>query len=618
MDGTKCYYDGTEVSGLTVTNGRKKLVGMGAYIVIFPDKKVYNTHTGEVSSIEATYTQSGTITFQELSTDSVFTKITASGIQNTFKQGDGVKITGVADDTFVLDGDGVTKTITEAGTGYIVVTASIQKAYSGSVSMAAQDSYTRITATGIGSNFAVNDKVKVVGCGDPALNVTNKTVMAVSTNYIDIDFSFPSRTYSQSTAVVKFEPYYSGSDKTKISASNLNTIFNPGDVVTISGCTSSAYNTSKTVRAAGTDWILVDGTLGTAFTQSSGLSITRTSASNANVTVKRTAFTRSSGITFKRLAPDLDYVCEHNNRLWGCNSDNHEIYASKLGDPTNWACFEGISTDSYALTIGSDGVFTGCVSHLGHVLFFKENAIHMMYGDKPSNFALNTSTMPGVREGCSDSIEIVNETLYYVGRNGVYSYDGSIPVKISENITEEITEAVTTQEELKLYMSCKLGGKQTILCYYPQLKIWDKEDGETFKLAAYGGGNGYYISSENDLCTVTGEDAGVMEWMLESGDIKEDSIAEKYISKLMFNFWLKTGTYVTVWIKCDDSPMWVRKGTITADRDTTYTIPIVPQRCSKYRYKIEFKGDGKLISSARNVEGGTELNGTIHYGHRSV
>ena len=618
VDGTKCYYDGTLVSGLTVTDGKKKLVGMGAYIVIYPDKKVYNTASGAVSNIEATYTQSGAITFQELSTDSVFTKISASGIQNTIKQGDGVKIDGVADDAFVIDGDGVTKVVTEAGTGYIVVTASIQKAHSGSVSMAAQDSYTRITATGIGSSFAENDKVKLTGCGDSALNVTNKTVKNVSTNYIDIDFSFPSRTYSEGAAVVKFEPYYSGSDKTKISASNLNTIFNPGDVVTISGCTNSAYNTSKTIRAAGTDWILVDGTLGTAFTQSSGLSITRTSTSYENVTVKRTAFTRASGITFKRLAPSLDYVCEHNNRIWGCNSANHEIYASKLGDPTNWNCFEGISTDSYALTIGSDGVFTGCVSHLGHVLFFKENAIHMMYGDKPSNFALNTSTMPGVWEGCSDSIEIVNETLYYVGRNGVYSFDGSIPVKISENITEEITEAVTTQEELKLYMSCKLGGKQTILCYYPQLKIWDKEDGDIFKFAAYGGGKGYYINAENALCTVTGEDAGVIDWMIESGDVKEDSMAEKYISKLMFNLWLKTGTYATIWIKCDDSPMWVRKGTITADRDTTYTIPIVPQRCTKYRYRITFKGDGKLISSARYVEGGTELNGTIHYGHRSV
>lgn len=616
VDGTKCYYDGAQVSGLTVTNGKKTLVGMGAYIVIFPDKKVYNTATGEVRNIDATYTQSGTITFQELSTDSVFTKITASGIQNTIKQYDGVKINGVGDAAFTLDGDGVTKVVTEAGTNYIVVTATIQNTFVGAVTITAQDTHTRISGTGIGNQFAVDDRVKLIGCSDPALNVTNKTVLAKGSNYIDIDFAYPTKAYTQGSTPLKFEAMYYGSDRTKIYGTNLNTLFSAGDVVTIAGCTNSAYNGNKTILEAGTDYIVVGGTLATSFTQASGITMTRIRSAYDSITVKRTAFTRSSGITFQRTSPDMDYVCEYNNRLWGCSSDNHEIYASKLGDPTNWNCFEGISTDSYALTIGTDEPFTGCIAHMGHVIFFKENTLHVMYGDKPTNFALNTSHMPGVRMGCSESLEIVDETLYYVGRNGVYSYDGAIPQKISENIVDELTEAVATHENGRLYLSCKMAGNQTILCYHPSTKLWDKEDDDVFMFAAYGDGKGYYINKNKHIATVTGEDTDVINWMLESGDLKEDSMNAKYISKLTFNFWLAEGTIATVFIKCDDGPMWIRKGQITASRDATYTLPIQPQRCGKYRYRIEFIGDGKLISSARNVEGGTELNGTVFHGYR--
>lgn len=449
VDGTKCYYNGSEISGLTVTNGKKQLVGMGAYIIIFPDKKQYNTADGSIKNLESSYTQSGTITFAPTFTGSVLTRITATGIQNYFEQ---------------------------------------------------------------------------------------------------------------------------------------------YDAVTIAGCSNASYNATKIVKEKGTNYIVVDGTLSEQFTQASGL-------------------------TFKRTVPSMDYVCEMNNRIWGCSSDNHEIYASKLGDASNWYSFEGISTDSYALTVGSDGPFTGCVAHMGHVIFFKENTIHMMYGDRPSNFSLNTSALPGVREGCSESIEIVNETLYYVGRNGVYSFDGAVPYKISEKITEEISDAVMTQEEGKLYMSCLLGGQQTILTYDPRLQIWDKEDDDIFRCACYGEGHGYYINKNNFLATVTGSDTNVIEWMLESGDTKEDTLFAKYVSKLMFNFWLAKGTEAMVYIKCDDGPVWVRKGLICAKEDMTYTMPITPERCNKYRYRIKFKGDGKLLGSARYVEGGTELNGSIHFGH---
>ena len=57
--------------------------------------------------------------------------------------------------------------------------------------------------------------------------------------------------------------------------------------------------------------------------------------------------------------PDLDYICECENRLWGCSSADKTIYASALGMPEIFYDYRGVSTDSYAVAVGSAGEFTG-------------------------------------------------------------------------------------------------------------------------------------------------------------------------------------------------------------------------------------------------------------------
>ena len=74
-----------------------------------------------------------------------------------------------------------------------------------------------------------------------------------------------------------------------------------------------------------------------------------------------------AALTIKREAPEMDFLCENENRLWGCKGDT--IFSSKLGDPFNWNCFDGLATDSYAVDVGSEGDFTGAVSYLGYAVF---------------------------------------------------------------------------------------------------------------------------------------------------------------------------------------------------------------------------------------------------------
>lgn len=95
-------------------------------------------------------------------------------------------------------------------------------------------------------------------------------------------------------------------------------------------------------------------------------------------------------LEIERRVPIMDYVVEHDNRLWGChyglNEDGkfvNEIYCSKQGDFRNWYCFMGLSTDSWQASIGVDGLFTGACVLNGYVYFFKENAAIRVGGKLP-------------------------------------------------------------------------------------------------------------------------------------------------------------------------------------------------------------------------------------------
>ncbi len=100
-------------------------------------------------------------------------------------------------------------------------------------------------------------------------------------------------------------------------------------------------------------------------------------------------------VKLERRVPDLDFVTEQGNRVWGCSRKENSIYACALGDPTNWYSYRGIASDSYAVSVGSDGAFTGAASCLGYLLFFKENCIHKLYGYEAKRLPDEQRAVPG-------------------------------------------------------------------------------------------------------------------------------------------------------------------------------------------------------------------------------
>lgn len=96
VDGDGFYYDGVRKG--TVTPGQKTFASMGAYIVILPDKRFYNTRTDEFGSMEAEW--SGTsLTFTngvlyEVQADANTIFCQGVDFSKYFKAGDAVTISG--------------------------------------------------------------------------------------------------------------------------------------------------------------------------------------------------------------------------------------------------------------------------------------------------------------------------------------------------------------------------------------------------------------------------------------------------------------------------------------------------------------------------------------------
>lgn len=337
-------------------------------------------------------------------------------------------------------------------------------------------------------------------------------------------------------------------------------------------------------------------------------------------------------ITIERKVPDMDFVCERNNRLWGCKygvvGDKvvNEIYACKQGDFKNWNSYLGVSTDSFAASVGSDGPFTGIVNYGDNVLFFKQDCIHKLYGTIPSNFQLIKETCPGVAKGHSKSLTIVDDVLYYKSPLCFMAYMGSSPISISEKLGRTKYQSVIAGRYWhKAYFSCtKENGEKELLVYDTEKDLWHKEDNRNILFFADDGhvlyfvadnGSNYTIESVNDdyntLLKASASDKYPVyednfEWSFETGDFGMDADERQYLKSIVIRAKKSLCAWFKVFISYDGAD-YVLAGTQTSDSLRTVKFRITPQRrCELFRIKIVGSGEVDFISLTLTLGQGSD------------
>lgn len=360
--------------------------------------------------------------------------------------------------------------------------------------------------------------------------------------------------------------------------------FKVGDAVTIEGAANESNNQTIIIREISDD----GKSLG--FYENSFITAT------------------GESLTLTRTVPDMDYICENENRLWGCKGNT--IFASKLGDPFNWNVFDGLASDSYALDIGSSGDFTACFSYLGYPIFFKEDHIYKMYGSKPSNYQLMSSATLGVMKGAHGSLAVAGEILYYLSKAGVMAYSGGIPQNISERLRDRhYSNAVAGSDGTKYYISVldNSAEKYELLCYDTTAKEWYREDEVNARgIACLDGLN--IITEDGKLFEVDSKEPNeeVILSELEFADFIEESPNKKTTSKLLIRVELEEDAELSVKMSFD-SVNYILVKTLTASGKRSYYLPILVRRCDRFRVKFEGKGTWRLYSLTREFSEGSSM-----------
>lgn len=382
----------------------------------------------------------------------------------------------------------------------------------------------------------------------------------------------------------------------KISAVGIGTRFAVGDGIELSGFAEASLNGANIVSQRDDNYIVITGLIETNSSQ-------------------------EDAVTVSRRMPQMDFIIESENRLWGCRSGTaadgttvNEIYACKLGDFKNWNCFAGLVTDSYAVSVGTDGAFTGAIKHLGYPMFFKEGCVHKIYGSFPSNFQVQTTPLRGVQRGCEKSLAIVNEVLYYKARGGICAYDGSLPSEISKALGDIVYEgAVAGAVGNKYYISMRETGTErySLFVYDTAKGLWHREDDTQAKCFCNHENDLFYIDyADHYIKSVKGagvEEYGNVKWEVTTGTIGTDSPDKKYISRIDVRLKLAVGSRVIISAEYDSDGEWHQLSAMTGVNLRSFAIPIKPRRCDHLRLRIMGSGEAKIYSICKTIELGSDV-----------
>ena len=513
VEGGKLFINGYQVDGMSLTEGEKQLVGMGAYICVFPDNVYVNTQNlSDCGSMGAEF---ATIDGQEVT----FTPCRLDGTPY-----EGVPIAESAPP--------------EPANGDMWMDSSadthVLKQYSASTGMWTDIPavYVKIAVNGINELFSRYDGVTLSGAA-----VTEEDI------------------------------------KNQIAALN-------GDII---------------IQAVGDGYIIVTGILDHAVTQNVGQ------------------------VKISRKIPHMTHVCESGNRLWGCYYGMvggvmvNQIFASKLGDFKNWNCFMGIASDSYAVSVGTDGEFTGAITYLGYPTFFKENCVHRIYGSMPSAYQVQTTQLRGVQKGSGKSLAILNEVLYYKSLTDICAYDGSLPTGISDQMGGVMYSNACAGAGNGRYMVSMQDtqGAWHMFTYDPQRGIWHREDDtHAIGFAAWGQEMYFIDRDRNAIITARGTEGtpeGDVEWMAESGMIGYEMPDRKYVSRFNIRMRLDEGAHLALEIEYDSNGIWVHQGDVSVAGTDAFVFPVIPRRCDHFRIRLTGRGGVRIYSMTKILEQGSDM-----------
>ena len=318
--------------------------------------------------------------------------------------------------------------------------------------------------------------------------------------------------------------------------------------------------------------------------------------------------TQNEPVTVMRKIPSLDYICEHENRLWGVSNADKTIYSSALGDPTNFYVYDGLSTDSYALAVGTEGEFTGCCKLSSSLLLWKENKLHKLLGSYPAEYRLYTYDIEGLQKGCHKSLQVINEVLYYAGVHGVYAYNGGLPSLVSSCFGDRsMSNAVAGNDGDSYYLSAHDGENQNLFVYETRSGLWVREDNTKVVDFARVGRDLYLLDDKGDVWLANSRtDDTEMEWVAQFTPFYETIQGRKRHTKMLIRMELPVGSWMKVEV-CFDGGNWREVGKLLGREQDSLPFQVPINRCDRFELRLGGCGPCTILGMALEYQVGSDV-----------
>lgn len=303
-------------------------------------------------------------------------------------------------------------------------------------------------------------------------------------------------------------------------------------------------------------------------------------------------------ITLRRKVPPLEHICSLNNRVWGVYDNT--IRCSKLGDCQQWYDFSAdaygtLPSSCFSTEVASEGKFTAIVPYGGGIVGFKENCLHKIYGTDPDSYTLSTVNCKGVKSGCANTVVTIGSAVYYMGVDGVYEYRGGMPNLVSKKCGIQKAQTICAGTDGKnYYLVVRENESDVIYVYYPESRVWHKEElknGTKYALSAEGK---MYIARGTDIECILGESSDEnVRWSFVL-EFDEDMYNTRSYGKLLVNYSLAKDGEFLIKTVCDEATHVTNVSYESNHSKNAYSVIPLPQMgCRDFR--IEFEGKGEFL-----------------------
>ncbi len=304
-------------------------------------------------------------------------------------------------------------------------------------------------------------------------------------------------------------------------------------------------------------------------------------------------------------APDLVDVTVYAGRVIGCR--RNQLRGCAYGDIYVWDStveYEDRTRRAYFENFETKSNFTACTTYKNRAIFFTADEMYELYGNNPDQF--NLVKIADV--GCISRFALceVDGKLFFVSKEGVMKYTGTVPALISDALCSipttdaGIYSAALSGSGRTLYVCYKSAESNSFYTYNTETGLWAREDDFEGKSGASMYGKTYFATDDgvwelekNYNDDPVSNDGASFDWEIVTQDIHYYCPLKKRSASIDFYLVQSIRSRVCVYVAYDGGEFELVRALLPQSNGAV-CIPLGNRDFESIRIKICGKGEAQI------------------------